>query len=194
MRSSRLTPLALVAALALAPAAGARLAAQARPASRLASLPADPVAAADSMVAAGDSAGALQLLERAVRADRKNARLWHRRGVIAWGMSRAGRSNSFMKAEHIRRITLADSALRTAAWLAPDSGRFTLDLARFYLNSSLTTLRMQAAGLFERAIDAGRRAGDSLLVAEAADEIGLVEPAGKRGRAPLHTVASAPVP
>ena len=134
----------------------------------------DPIAAADSLVAQGDSAGALRLLERAVRADVKNARLWHRRGVIAWGMSRTGRSNSFMRPEHIRRIMLADSALRTAVWLAPDSGRFALDLARFFLNSNLTTVRLQAAGLFEKAIASGRRAGDSLVVADATDELGMV--------------------
>ena len=167
MRRSRLTPLAVLGALALAPAS---LAAQAGPPP----LPADPVATADSMVVLGDSAGALQLLERTVRADRKNAAAWHRRGRLAWAMSRSGRSNSFMRADDIRRIMLADSALRTAVWLAPDSGRFAIDLARFFLNSNLTTVRLQAAGLFEKAIAAARRTGDSLLVAEAADEIGMV--------------------
>ena len=167
MRRSRLTPLALLGALALAPLP---LSAQEGPPP----LPADPVATADSMVVLGDSAGALQLLERAVRADRKHAAAWNRRGRIAWAMSRSHRSNSFMRPEHIRRIMLADSALRTAVWLAPDSGRFALDLARFFLNSNLTTVRLQAPGLFEKAIDAARRAGDSLLVAEAADEIGMV--------------------
>ena len=167
MRRSPLSPLALLGALAIAPAT---LAAQ----GGRASLPADPVATADSLVVLGDSAVALQLLERAVRADRKNAGAWNRRGRIAWAMSRSGRSNSFMRPEHIRRIMLADSSLRTAVWLAPDSGRFALDLARFVLNSNLTTVRLQAPGLFEKAIDAARRAGDSLLVAEAADEIGMV--------------------
>ena len=167
MRPSRSSRAALLAGLVLlAPP----LAAQSSPA-----LPADPVATADSLVAAGDSAGALRLLDQALRRDRKDARAWHRRGMIAWQMARPRREVGFMRRqEDIRRLIIADSALRMAAWLAPDSGRFAIDLGRFFLNSNLTTLRFQAKGFFDRALEAGRRVGDSLVVAEAADELGMI--------------------
>jgi GWxTD domain-containing protein len=69
---------------------------------------------------------------------------------------------------------MIDSSLRIAARLAPDSGRYSLILGRYDLYAELPTLRVQAPKLFLSALASARRAGDSALVAEAADEIGMV--------------------
>ena len=43
-------------------------------------------ASADSLVSEGDSLGALQLLDAAVRANANDGEAWHRRGLLAWRM------------------------------------------------------------------------------------------------------------
>lgn len=130
---------------------------------------------ADSLAAAGDSLSALRVLEGALRADRRDAATWHRRGMIAWAIVKPRRSGTFMsRVEDIRMVAMADSSLRLAAMLAPDSARYAIDLGRFLLNSDLVTLRWSAMEHFESALAAARRTLDSLAIAEAADEIGMI--------------------
>ena len=43
---------------------------------------------ADSMAAAGDSAGAYAMLESTLRRDSRNAAAWHQLGLISWNMAR----------------------------------------------------------------------------------------------------------
>ena len=130
---------------------------------------------ADSLVTAGDSAAALRVLEDAVRADRRDAAAWHRRGMLAWSIVKPRRSGSYMRRiEDIRMVDMADSSLRLAVMLAPDSARYAIDLGRFLLNSDVVTLRWSAMGHFESALAAARRIGDSIVIANAADELGMV--------------------
>ncbi len=129
----------------------------------------------DSLVAAGDSSGALKLTDQLLRADPKNAEVFYRRGMLAWGMSRSERRVGFIRDQNvIDLLRVADSSLRIATMYAPDSGRYWMELGRFFLNSNLATLRFQAASIFGKAVDAARRSGDSALVAETADEAGMV--------------------
>ena len=122
-----------------------------------------------------DTTALLAELDAAVRRDGRDAAAWHRRGMVAWTRVRPRMRVSFMKAkEDIALLRAADSSLRYAVAYAPDSARYLVDLGRYFLNANLITLRLQSYGLFERALVAARRANDSLLVAEAADELGMV--------------------
>lgn len=130
---------------------------------------------ADSLASSGDSVTALRVLDDIVRADRRNAPAWHRRGMIAWTIVQPRRGGAFMtRLEDIRMLELADSSLRMAVRFAPDSARYAMDLGRFLLHSDLSTLRWSATGQFEAALEAARRVGDSLVIAEAADALGMV--------------------
>ncbi len=134
-----------------------------------------PLALADSLAVAGDSSGALASLDTLVRRSPRNAAAWNRRGMLAWSMARSRRRHfALMDQRDISLLRIADSSLRLAARLAPDSARFTLDLGRHFLWEELPQLRLQAPGRFNAALDAARRGGDSALVAEAADEVGMV--------------------
>ncbi|MFN2400530.1 MAG: tetratricopeptide repeat protein, partial [Gemmatimonadaceae bacterium] len=130
---------------------------------------------ADLLVAKGETAAALALLDSAVRLEPSNALAWHRRGMLAWAMARPHRSLvAPMSGKNIDLFRTADTSLRLARRLAPDSGRYALDLGRYYLNGDLITLRIRAPGQFSHALKAGRRVGDSALVAAANDELGMV--------------------
>lgn len=126
-------------------------------------------------VEAGDTLGAIAMLDSVVARHPREAPAWHRMGMLAFSLVRPhwhGRVSHPM--EHIRLMARADTALRLAHANAPDSGRYALDLGRYFLFADLITLRMQAIGRFEHAVDAARRANDSTLVSEAADELGMV--------------------
>ncbi|MEJ7811100.1 MAG: GWxTD domain-containing protein [Gemmatimonadaceae bacterium] len=132
---------------------------------------------ADSMAVAGDTARAIAVLDSLVRREPKNAAAWNRLGVLAWTFShpQQERGKFVMSARTIALRDQADSALRIAARLAPDSGRYQMDLGRLFLQDGVSTMRVQAAGTMERALERAEAAGDSLLIAEAADEAGMVQ-------------------
>jgi GWxTD domain-containing protein len=136
---------------------------------------ASPAAAADSIAAAGDTAAALALLDERIHRHTRDAAAWHRRGLYAWALSREARKKAFVRdGDDIRRLIRADTSLQRAVQLAPDSARYALDLARFYRSSGTSIMRFTAERWFHRAEDAARRAGDSLLLAEALDQIGMI--------------------
>jgi GWxTD domain-containing protein len=129
----------------------------------------------DELVAAGDTMAAIAVLDSVVARHPREAPAWNRLGQLAFALVRPhwhGRVAHPMP--HIRLMARADSALRLAHAYAPDSGRYALDLGRYFLFGDLITLRMQAAGTFEHAAEAARRANDSTLLSEAADELGMV--------------------
>src|SRR5918911_2477946 len=132
------------------------------------------LARADSLVLRGDSAGALRLLDDAVRANATNAVVWHRRGVLAWRMSGAERRKGFMKRDaNDSLLTLADSSLLLATRYGANSPDYLVDLGRFYLTSNSAGVRSRATKLFERALKASRKSGDSAVISRAADEMGM---------------------
>src|SRR5215208_1889853 len=130
---------------------------------------------ADSLAFVGDSAAAIAVLDAALRHDRRDAAAWHRRGMLAWATARLRREAGFIKRrDDITQLRLADSALRTAAALAPDSARYGVDLGRFLLNSKLTTTRFAAQEVLRRSLETARRVGDAAARAAAADEVGMI--------------------
>lgn len=138
--------------------------------------PSPRVARADSLAGAGDTAAALALLDSVVRAEPRNAVAWNRRGMLAWAKGRPSRRLVIgMSQANIDLLRMADTSLRLARRLAPDSGRYALDLGRYFLYADLITLRLQAPRQFKHALEAAERVGDSSLVAEALDEIGMVQ-------------------
>ncbi len=132
------------------------------------------VARSVASVARGDSVGALVLLDSAVRNDQRDAAAWHLRGTIALARARSGGRAKLMPPDEISLLRIADSSLRLAARIAPDSGRFALDLGRYFLFADFITLRAQAPGRFAHALEMATRANDLPLIAEAADELGMV--------------------
>jgi len=129
---------------------------------------------ADSLAAQGDTSGALALLDSALRADRKNGAAWHQYGLLSWNMAKSQRSASFMKDQRaIRMLSAADSALRLATQFAPDSARFWLTLGRFNLTSGVSTMRFAASAQVGNALEAATKTGDRLMIATAADEVGM---------------------
>lgn len=129
---------------------------------------------ADSIAADGDTARAMAILDSLIKADRRDAAAWHRRGMILWGNTRSKRSGGFIKdGKIIKMLQDADSSLRLARLLAPDSARYAIDLGRFLLNSGVATVRFSAKGVFEKGVEAAERTGTPWQRAEAADELGL---------------------
>src|ERR671933_1066622 len=133
------------------------------------------LARADSLVLRGDSVGALRLLDDAVRENATNADVWHRRGVLAWRMSGAERRTGFMKRDaNDSLLALADSSLLLATHYGANSPDYLVDLGRFYLTSNSARIRSRATKLFEQALKASRKSGDSAVISRAADEMGMV--------------------
>ena len=130
--------------------------------------------AADSVLAKGDSAAALAMLQERVKADRNDAIAWYKQGVLAWEMSRSGQGKGMMKTKDIKLQSLADTALRLATRFAPDSASYYLTLGRFLLASNVMTARMAAYGVFDDGLAAAQRIKHPLATAEAADEVGMI--------------------
>jgi len=129
---------------------------------------------ADSLASEGDSAGALRLLDAAVRANASDGEAWHRRGVLAWHMSGVERRTGFMKrSANEALVTLADSSLRLATRYAPGSPGYLVDLGRFDLTSNSAAVRGRARPLFEEAIKTARNGKDAAVLSRAADELGM---------------------
>lgn len=130
--------------------------------------------AADAVAAAGDTSRALAMLDTAVRRDQRDAAAWHQRGLLQWNQARSARRASFIKDQKmIRLLSAADSALRLATQLAPDSARFWLSLSRFNVQSGVSTMRFASGGQARAALSAATKAGDRLLIADAADMAGM---------------------
>lgn len=136
---------------------------------------ADPIARrADSVAAAGDSAGALALLEAEVRTKPKNAAAWHQLGLLQWSMAAANRRGGFIAdGVTINQLRGADSALRLATKHAPDSAQYWVSLARFNLQSDVGSMHFAASRQMESAHKAATIVGDSVFMAMGSDEIGM---------------------
>ena len=129
---------------------------------------------ADSIAASGDTARAVALLDSVVRRDKRDAAAWHQLGLLQWSQARSARDASFMKDQKkIRLLSAADSSLRLAAQFAPDSARYHLTLARFSIESGLSTVRFASRGQAGEAYGAAKRTGDRLRLADAADMMGM---------------------
>ena len=129
---------------------------------------------ADSLAANGDTARAVALLDSAVRRNKRDAAAWHRLGLLQWNQARSARNPNFMKDQKkIRLLIAADTALRLATKLAPDSARYWLSLSRFNIQSGVSTMRFASTGQARDGMSAAERSGETLLLAEAADMAGM---------------------
>jgi GWxTD domain-containing protein len=129
---------------------------------------------ADSMAANGDTTRAVALLDSAVRRNARDAAAWHQLGLLQWNQARSARNPNFMKDQKkIRLLIAADTALRLATKLAPDSARYWLSLSRFNIQSGVSTMRFASAGQARDGMSAAERSGEKLLLAEAADMAGM---------------------
>jgi GWxTD domain-containing protein len=132
------------------------------------------IARADSLAGTGDSASALAALDSALALDRRAAAAWHRKGHIAWRLAHPDSTSKIdWNARTIRLMRQADSALRYATIYAPDSAAYHLTLANYLLSNTMAMVRFSALGVFERAAEAGRRSGDSIVTSEALDRAGM---------------------
>lgn len=154
--------LLLVGALSAVPPA-----AQARAQAALVSHP-------EPMATRSDSLEALRALDGLVRAKEQDAEAWHRRGVLAWRLSNAEQRTGYMKrTANDSLLAIADSSLRMAARYGTNSPAYLVDLGRFNLTSNSASVRGRAKELFERALKAARKRGDSATISRAADEMGM---------------------
>lgn len=140
----------------------------------LSTVPAGSAAAeADALVARGDTAGAVALLETRVRRSMRDGVSWHRLGHLYWEQARSNRRGSYISdSRTIRLLQAADSALRLATQFAPDSARYWLNLGRFNLESGVSTMRFSGTQQADKALSVAKRHGDALLTAEAEDQVG----------------------
>jgi GWxTD domain-containing protein len=129
---------------------------------------------ADSIAAGGDSARAYALLDSALHRQKNDAPAWHQFGLLNWNMARAKRRATYISDQRtIRLLQGADTALRLATKLAPDSARYWLTLGKFNLTSGVATMRFAASSEVSSALDAATKSGDSLLIAMSSDEVGM---------------------
>ena len=110
---------------------------------------------ADSLAAAGDTVGALAMLEAAAEAG--SAEAHYRAGRLLFAQYLADSA----PAGNVR--TRAEQHFRRATDLEPDSGHYWLGLAEVQRTRSLVTERMQVGGLVERALEAARAHGSGAL-------------------------------
>ncbi|MEP6765481.1 MAG: GWxTD domain-containing protein, partial [Gemmatimonadaceae bacterium] len=130
---------------------------------------------ADYVANAGDSLAAYKMLDSAVRVNRRDAAAWHRYGMMAWSMARSSRGKFVNSSpQGIRWLLAADSAMHFAVTLAPDSGAYWRDLARFYLNSGSVFQRLRAQDYVTKGLRSAEKVGDKLLIAELSDERGMI--------------------
>lgn len=132
---------------------------------------------ADTMshAAVADSQQVLRELDQHIRVNPKDAAAWYRRGMVGWSLyDRAKAKNPPRGLDHTRLGRLADTSLRIAAELDPNSARYRTAVGRFLLESGFAVVRFGAATHFEKALEIGRRGGDSNNYAEAAVEYARV--------------------
>lgn len=128
----------------------------------------------DSLATRADSLRALAELDEMLRADRTDAAIWHRRGVLAWRLSHAEQRTGYMKrVANDSLLSLADSSLRLATRYAPHTPGYLVDLGRFDLTSNSASVRGRAHDLFRKALKTAERRGDSLTVSRASDGLGM---------------------
>lgn len=134
--------------------------------------PASPLAAADALIARGDSLGAIRLLQSAVAKDSRNAALWHRIGMLSWSYTRHAKQD-IMTHDMARLRIVADSSLRLAAQFAKDNAQYWYDLAKFSLGTGNTFVRAGSKGFIERAVELAEQTADSVLLSRVRDEQGM---------------------
>ena len=128
-----------------------------------------------SEAAVAESLKVLAAIRARLDKDKNNGPLWYHRGMLAWALYDRDKTGAGLK--NLDRISLyreADSSIRIAARAAPDSARYNLTLAQFFLGTGWIFVRLQAYSAFDGAVKAARRTGDTVLLTEALVEKGRV--------------------
>ena len=116
-----------------------------------------------SLVAKGDTAEALEALERATDRAPRNVEALYQRGRLLTRTTSLGFNNT-------PRQVLAWRLLNRGADLAPRDARFLLELARLRLRTPL--LRADAERLLGKAVTVAVAAADTTMIAESSSEFG----------------------
>ena len=123
--------------------------------------------------AVAESLKVLATLDSVVRRNRNDAAAWHRRGMISWGlMYRARVGPPYSGLDWTRLGRQADTSLRIAARIAPDTPRYGFNLAQYFMASGVSTMRAQAYTMIEDALDAARDRRDPAFLTDALLEYG----------------------
>ncbi|MHB8838975.1 MAG: GWxTD domain-containing protein [Gemmatimonadaceae bacterium] len=121
-----------------------------------------------------DSLAALARLDSLVLRPDATAAAWHARGLLAWQLSQSQRAvGTRVDRAQLRLNQAADSSLLRAVSLEPANVRFLVDFAT-YRSQGSPIVRAGATRFIRRAFEAARAQGDSLVVAQMADALGML--------------------
>jgi GWxTD domain-containing protein len=124
------------------------------------------VRAGRARAAAGDTAAALELLERATALSPRDAEALYWRGVVLMRTSELGLADT-------RQRIIAGRLLNRAADVDPTNARYLVELGRLRLKTPI--LRAEAERTFRKALALAEASNDSVQVAAAARELGEVK-------------------
>jgi GWxTD domain-containing protein len=126
-----------------------------------------------SLEAVSDSLEVLRSLDARVRSNPRDAAAWHRQGMAAWSLAvRARLDNPPRELDATRLARVADTSLRIASELAPDSANYARMLGLFLLSSGNPSARSAATGFFDRGARAARKFGSATTRLQAFLEAG----------------------
>lgn len=132
---------------------------------------------ADSLspAAVTESLSVLRSLQTQVAATPTDAPAWYRLGMIAWALSDRARATPPLSGLDWTLLGhMADTSLRIAAQLAPQSSLYHLMVGRYLLSSGVSITRFASGGFFDDALIAARQDSNPILHAETAVEAGRV--------------------
>ena len=127
---------------------------------------------ASVLVANGDTAAAIATLDSALTRDPRDAALWHSVGMLRWGRRRQS-VRDVEDAVVLRSRALADSALRLATEIAPDSAQYWLDFARFVRFTDNSARRATLRDALAAPARVAQHAGHASLASSLLDEQGI---------------------
>jgi GWxTD domain-containing protein len=128
--------------------------------------------------AVADSMAVLRALDDSlrVRANRDDADLWYRRGMLAWSLSRRAQVPPPVPGLSWQSLGyMADTSLRLAALTAPDRAEYAVAASRYMSSTFGIFNRVAARSLLERAQASAERSGDATTLALTAHAIGRIE-------------------
>ena len=127
----------------------------------------------DAMVA--ESLAVLRRLDSIVKKSPRDAAAWHRRAMIAWGLSYRDKVGPPYKGvDWTLLLRKADTSMRIASRLDPDNPRITLAMGQLFLGTGTIAMRVGAYNAFSRALKQARQLRDTAFITEALIEQGRV--------------------
>ena len=122
-------------------------------------LSAQTLADADSLLARGDTNGAIAVYDAMLKRDIRNAEAHYRAGVLHMTRHEPGKELSPPRRK-------AEEHFRYATRFEGDSAKYWLALAELFRGEDISTTRIQVSGLVNRAREAARRTGSEAQLAE----------------------------